>query len=228
MFIIPTIISVGYYIFHNRENKNIIEIDSSAIIVALITAFATLFGIIIVEIVGWRKTLDKMKRYEDMIGVDKNRVCLSKQHEDLKEAFTEQNAVIKNFLNDEMKSANSKITHLYDKMKSDENEANIKKAVLAADGKIIDESVSNIKHLVELYRDEAKANVELIAENEKLKEKIVTLVNEEIARLKKEISMLLSQIDKGRSICNHDPLLENELVISKDDSEQLEDGILEQ
>ena len=85
LFALPAFTTIGYYIFHNRENKYMIEIDAAAIIVALLAAVTALFGIIIVEIVGWRKTLDKMNRYEDMIGVDKNRVCLSKQHEDMKE-----------------------------------------------------------------------------------------------------------------------------------------------
>lgn len=57
LFALPAVTTVGYYIFHNRENKHMIEIDASAIIVALLAAVTALFGIIIVEIVGWRKTL---------------------------------------------------------------------------------------------------------------------------------------------------------------------------
>ena len=154
-----------------------IEVDASAIIVAAITAFVSIMGIVLAEIFGWRKTLNKMKHFEDLIGVDKNRSCLSQQHENMESVITNQNKEIKAVLDCELKSANSKLSHLYAKMKSEEETAKVQKTVLAANEKKMDETVDNMKYILDMYREQTYKVADLNAELKKLKQENADLKN---------------------------------------------------
>ncbi len=195
LLLIPTAVSIGYCFFRNRENTKMIEIDPSTIIVALITALTSMIGIIVVEICGWRKTLNKMKHYEEIIGVDKNRVCLSQQHEDMEKSILSKTGEVKTILNSELNTANTKLEGLYYKMKKDEEAEKINKAVLSASGRSADEFMNDTKSFFQLYADEIKKSAALSAQIEKL-EKQNAALSASNANLQNKINKFTLQNDE--------------------------------
>lgn len=82
------------------RGANGVDLNLDTIITAIITLCGTIAAVGVVEIVGWKKVLNRMggaaknkpiserfndvdKQFDNAVGVDKNVPCLTKQHRDI-------------------------------------------------------------------------------------------------------------------------------------------------
>lgn len=209
IILFPAITSIGLLIYlKNKGNAQMIEIDASAIIVACITAFVTLIGIIIVEIVGWRKTLDKLNRQDKSIGVNENRVCLSQQHDYISNSMTNYQNEIKAILQNEI--IKGELNPTYSTIKDlhrmvAENDKQMKyrdMSVIAANEAELLNSHKFIDNLFEKYADALNEVKELQNINRHLTDKLSNLTLIE-AQLKSENNNLKVELKKANQKIEH-------------------------
>lgn len=189
VILLPAVTSIGLLIYLNNKGKGqMIEVDVSAIIVAIISAFVTLLGIIIVEIVGWRKAINKLKQQEKAIGVNENRVCLSQQHDNISSQMRDYQKEIKailkeDIIRDELNSSHSTITDIYRIIKDNDQRNKYRdSAILAVNEAKMAESHNYINDLFKRYADALSEVNELKKainkqkfENQELKDKVNVL-----------------------------------------------------
>lgn len=189
VILLPAVTSIGLLIYlNNKENGKMIEVDVSAIIVAIISAFVTLLGIIIVEIVGWRKAINRLKQQEKAIGVNENRVCLSQQHDNISNQMRDYQKEIKTILKDdiikdELNSSHSTLTDIHRIIKDNDRRNKYRdSAILAVNEAKMAESHNYINDLFNRYADalnEVKELKKVISEqqdeNQGLKDKVYVL-----------------------------------------------------
>ena len=178
-------------------------------VVLIVVAIISLIGVVVSSHLSenskWKKVDEKLEKlYSSLnekisatnkdIGVDENRVCLSKQHENMKKTLSIQNSEIKSIIDSKLNSANSMLDGLYSKMKKDENEASIQKAVLAASGRSLNDFVNDTKCFSKLYADEVKNKDVLSAEIENLKKQ-----NTELSKMNSELKKDIEDLKKQNS-----------------------------
>lgn len=186
-------------------------------VVLIVVAIISLIGVIMTSHLSenskWKKVNEKLENiYSSLnekisvtnkdIGVNEDRVCLSKQHENMKKSLSMQSSEIKSILKSELSSAKSMLDGLYSKMKADENDTNIKKAVFSASGRSLNEHINEAKCFSELYVEEIKKTSALGAEVERLEEdnsklnKVNLELKGDIENLKKENLKLVQKLKK--------------------------------
>ena len=107
----------------------------------------------------------------------------------MKRSLSMQNDDIKTILNSKLDPATSMINDLHLKMKADENESNIKKAVFAASGRSLNDFVNDSKYFSKLYAEEIKKTTALSAEIRELEKQ-----NIELNRTNSELKIVVENL----------------------------------
>lgn len=205
LFLLPVapivFVVIGNFLVANKiinityaGESEMIEVDLNSIITTVLAVFGSIIvailGMIASEIIGWRKVRNRLKEIDEHIGVDKNRVCVSQQHENMSDSIMKNNEEIKSILNNELISTRVTVDKLYSQIDKDNREKEkVKSIIIRADGQQLNDSHQFLNALYDKYWESERQILILQQENKNLINKVDAL-RQENEILKNQINEL--------------------------------------